>query len=70
MPWRNNETPDYLAAHAASRRARPEKHQLKTWLSKPETHEQVVVGEKTSRSFAKTMHFLEEMEKTLAGDTK
>lgn len=57
-------------AHAISCRARPETHQLDTWLSKTETHEQVVIGEKTSRSFAKTLHFLEEMEKRVAGDTK
>ena len=42
---------------------------MDSYLCKAETHEQAVLGEKTSRSFAKTMHFLEEMEKRVDGNT-
>ncbi|CAF9934768.1 MAG: hypothetical protein ALECFALPRED_006080 [Alectoria fallacina] len=67
MPNSNNA--DRRTAHALLRRSRPETDPLSVWLSKPETHEQAVVGEKTSRTFAKTMNFLEEMEKKVDGDT-
>ena len=39
--------------------------QLKEWFKTEETHEQLAAGKKTSRSFAKTLGFLEEMEKKI-----
>lgn len=39
--------------------------QLKEWYKTQETHEQLAVGEKTSRSFAKTLGFLEEIDKRM-----
>ena len=35
-----------------------------------ETHEQLAVGENTSRSFAKTLGFLEEIERKVHGDNR
>ena len=42
--------------------------QLKEWCKTQETHEQLVVGKKTSRSFAQTLGFLEEMEEKVEGN--
>ncbi|KAF6232216.1 hypothetical protein HO173_009599 [Letharia columbiana] len=56
--------------HALPHLTRPKTYQLNAWLNKAETHEQAVVGEKTSRKFAKTMNFLEEMERRVDGHTK
>ena len=42
-----------------------ERPQLKDWYEKHETHEQLAVGEKTSRTFAKTIGFLEGIEKKM-----
>lgn len=44
--------------------------QLKEWYKTKETHEQLAVGEKTSRTFAKTLGFLEEMEKKVHDDDR
>ncbi|KAF6219972.1 hypothetical protein HO133_003797 [Letharia lupina] len=49
-------------SYTAARSAKPERPQLQSWLNKAETHEQMMVGQKTSRSFVTTMRFLEEME--------
>ncbi len=57
-------------SNAAPPPTRPKTYQLNAWLNKPEAHEQAILGEKTSRKFAKTMNFLEEMEKRVNGDTK
>lgn len=43
---------------------------LDEWYKTQETHEQLAVGEKTSRTFAKTLGFLEEMEKKVDGDER
>ncbi|CAF9937422.1 hypothetical protein IMSHALPRED_011133 [Imshaugia aleurites] len=56
--------------HALPYRTRPKANQLEAWLKRPESHEQAMMGKKTSRTFAKTMNFLEEMEKRVDGDTK
>ena len=42
--------------------------QLEEWYKTQETHEQLVVGTKTSRSFAGTLGFLEEIEKKVDGN--
>ena len=57
-------------SNAAAPPTRPKTYQLNAWLNKPETHEQAMLGEKTSRTFAKTMSFLEEMGKRVDGDAK
>lgn len=40
------------------------------WYKTKETHEQLAVGQKTSRSLAKTMSFLKEIEKKVDGNDK
>lgn len=42
--------------------------QLEEWYKTQETHEQLAVGTKTSRSFAGTLCSLEEIEKKVDGD--
>ena len=44
--------------------------QLKEWFKTPETHEQLAVGEETSRSEAKTRGFLQEIEKKVNGNKR
>lgn len=56
--------------HTTPHLTRPKSYQLNAWLKRPESHEQAMMGEKTSRTFAKTMSFLEEMEKRVDGDGK
>ena len=46
----------------------PKGPQLKEWYKTPETHEQLAVGEKPSRSVDKTLDFLKEMEKKVKGN--
>ena len=48
----------------------PPKSQLHIWAGKPETHEQLAVGQKTSRSRKETKKFLKEVEKSIESDTK
>ena len=67
---RNGENAERHATHRISDQPRRETHQLDVWLGRPETHEQAMVGERTSRTFAKTMHFLEEIERKADGVTK
>ena len=69
-PFRNGTDTRRQTGHALQPLTRPKTYQLETWLNKPETHEQAMMGEKTTRTFAKTMNFLEEMEKRVDGDTK
>lgn len=55
---------------AASHSTKPKKPQLEAWLEKTETHEQMIAGHKSSRSFARTMHLLEETDEKLERDFK
>lgn len=41
---------------------------MKEWFKTPESHEQLAVGETTSRSISKTKDFLKEMEKKVNGN--
>ncbi|KAK0508330.1 hypothetical protein JMJ35_009414 [Cladonia borealis] len=67
MPY-NNKSPSLTGA-ALARLANPPKSQCSTWAEKPETHEQVAVGQETSRSTKKTKKFLKDIEKSIKGDT-
>ena len=51
--------------HAIPRSATPERPQLQSWLKKAETHEQLMVGQKTSRSLTETMRLLEKTDEIL-----
>ncbi|CAF9937440.1 hypothetical protein IMSHALPRED_011139 [Imshaugia aleurites] len=64
----SNEAPRQ-ATRASPRKPALNGSQLDEWYKTKETHEQLAVGEKTSRSFAKTLGFLDEIEKKVDGKT-
>lgn len=51
--------PTFLTSHL------PSKSQLQSWLKETETHEEMMLGQRTSRSFAKIMHLREETDRKL-----
>lgn len=67
-PRRKSNEPPRQATEAPQSNVGPGSSQLDKWSRKQETHEQMVVGQRTSRTFAKTLGFLEEMEKRVGGD--
>ena len=67
---RNNTKSPSLTAANLARLADPPKRQFYTWFEKPETHEQLAVGQKTSRSLKKTKGFLKDIEKSIKSDAK
>ncbi len=67
---RNNTKPPRLTGATLTRLKDPPKSQCSTWLEKPETHEQLAVGQETSRSMKKTKRFLKDVEKSIMGAGK
>ena len=67
---RSNTKPPSLTSETLARLMEPPKYQLRTWAEKPETHEQLAVGQKTSRSLNETKRFLKEVEKSIGSDAK
>lgn len=67
-PHRKNNDPPRQTTGGPPHNTGPQAPQLKEWCKTKETHEQLAVGKKTSRSFAQTLGFLEEMEKRIDGD--
>ncbi|KAF6232222.1 hypothetical protein HO173_009605 [Letharia columbiana] len=67
--WESNEPPRQTTK-ASPANTEPKGSQLDEWYKTQETHEQLVVGEKTSRTFAKTLGFLEEIEEKVDGDDR
>ena len=67
---RNNIKSPSLTGATLARLADPSKSQFCTWLEKPETYEQLAVGQETSRSLEKTKEFLKEIEKSIKSDAK
>ena len=67
---RNSKEQPHQSLRAILSSTKPKKPQLQSWLEKTETHEQMMVGQKTSRSFAKTMHLIEATESILREDFK
>ncbi|MCJ1454552.1 hypothetical protein MMC28_004905 [Mycoblastus sanguinarius] len=65
-----NTEPLRLTAENLSALAEPAKPQMRDWLKKAQTHEQVAVGEKTSRSKSKMKKFLNKIEQKVEGDGK
>ena len=65
---RKSNEPPRQATSAPPHNTGPQASQLNEWYKTEETHEQSAVGNKTSRSFAQTLGFLEEMEKRIDGD--
>ena len=63
-----NTKPPSLTGATLARLTDPPKSQLYTWAEKPETHEQLAVGEETSRSLKKTKKFLKDIEKSINSD--
>ncbi|KAF6219971.1 hypothetical protein HO133_003796 [Letharia lupina] len=68
MPESNE--PPRQTTKASPANTEPKGSQLDEWYKTQETHEQLVVGEKTSRTFAKTLGFLEEIEEKVDGDDR
>ena len=64
---RKNHEPQRPTSLASPGDKKPKEPQLQEWVKTEETHEQLAVGKKTSRSFAETLGFLEEMEKKVGG---
>ena len=62
---RNNTEPPNLTSATLARLTDLTKWQLHTWAEKPEAHEQLAVGQKTSRSLKETERFLKEVERSL-----
>lgn len=54
-----------VSARAMASTVEVEKAQLQEWLQQPQTHEQLALGETTSRSVAQTSVFLEDIESIL-----
>ena len=67
---RSNTKLPNLTGGTLARLMDPPKSQLGTWAEKPETHEQLAVGQKTSRSLKETKKFLKEVEKSIERDAK
>ena len=67
-PHRKSNEPPRQNTSAPPHKTGPQAPQLKEWCKTKETHEQSAVGKKTSRSFAQTLGFLEEMENRIDGD--
>ena len=67
-PDRKSNEPSRQTISAPPHNTGPQAPQLKEWCKTKETHEQLAVGKKTSRSFAQTLGFLEEMERNIDGD--
>lgn len=67
---RNNTQPPSLTGATLARLTDPPKSQFYTWIEKPETHEQLAVGQKTSRSMKKTKKFLKDIETSIKSDAK
>ena len=65
----STQSPSLTSANLA-RLADPPKSQFYTWVEKPDTHEQLAVGEETSRSLKKTKKFLKDIEKSIESDAK
>lgn len=65
--FRESNDPRRSTPRAPPSNKEPKGPQLKEWYKTHETHEQLAVGKKTSRSFARTLGFLEEMEKKVNG---
>lgn len=65
---RSNTKPPILTSETLARVMDSPKFQLRTWAEKPETHEQLAVGQKTSRSLKETKKFLKEIEKSIGSD--
>lgn len=70
VPRRKSKDPPRQGTRASPRNTRSERSQLDEWYKTDETHEQLAVGENTSRSCAKTLGFLEEIERKVDGDNK
>lgn len=67
-PHRESNEPRRQTTKAPPGNTGPKGSQLDHWYREEETHEQMAVGQKTSRTFARTLGLLEEMEKRVNGD--
>lgn len=67
---RKSNEPPRTTRKALPRKAEPKGSRLDEWYKTRETHEELAVGEKTSRTFAKTLGFLEKIDKKVGGNDK